>query len=799
MNEVKTIRYAKFFQRGMRKLLLILLIFSDILVQGQTKKVLFIGNSYTFTNNLPEIAATVASSMGDRIIYSSSAIGGYSLKEHSTNPTTINLIRQGGWDYVVLQEFSQNPSEPLAWVKVNVFPYAQYLDNEINKYNSNAETIFYMTWGRKNGDTDRCSRLPEVCTYIGMDNLTRERYMLMAQANHAIVSPVGAVWRYIRENYPSIELYDTDGSHPSVAGSYAAACCFYTAIFRKDPSLITYNYTLTPSDASRIRAATKQVVFNNLITWHIGEYDKYTITASSGTGGTINPTGNVTVSGGSDISFSISPNSGYQIADVNADNISVGTVASYIFKNVVRNHTLSAIFRRITHTINASAGTGGNINPEGKITVNHGTDRTFNITSDEGYQISDVKVDNVSIGSVSTYSFNNITSDHSISASFDLITFNIEANTGQGGTINPSGSLKVNYGSKQTYTIKADEGYQISDVKVDNVSIGSVSTYSFNNITSDHSISASFNPITLNIEANAGPGGVINPNGITTVYYGKDMSYTINPDKGYRIADVKVDNNSVGIVSTYIFKNVIVGHTITVEFLPITFSITGISGEGGSLSPSGTITVNYGTNQHYTITPDYGYKISEIILDGYSVGVPPVSFYINNITADHTFSVTFSLIKTYSITANTGKGGSISPSGTIKIFEKTDQTYIISPEPDFRIANVFADTISLGPVPEYTFKWVTDDHRISAIFSSDIEVELYPNPFKQELKINIKDPHDNNYVLYITDFNNKVLFTESGRASNTLTFFKPDIYPGLYLVSLYLKEKRVASIRLVKY
>lgn len=96
---------------------------------------------------------------------------------------------------------------------------------------------------------------------------------MMAENNNAIVSPVGAVWRYIRENYPSIELYQADESHPSVAGSYAAACCFYTTIFRKNPLLISNNYSLPASLAANIRQAVKTVVFDNLLNWHVGEYD----------------------------------------------------------------------------------------------------------------------------------------------------------------------------------------------------------------------------------------------------------------------------------------------------------------------------------------------------------------------------------------------------------------------------------------------------------------------------------------------------------------------------------------------
>ncbi|MCA6422685.1 MAG: T9SS type A sorting domain-containing protein [Flavobacterium sp.] len=253
--------------------------------QSQTKRVLFIGNSYTSVNNLPQTIANVAASVGDNVIFDSSTPGGYRFMDHSTNPTTLQKIGIGNWDYVVLQEQSQYPSFPDWQVEQDVYPYAQFLNNAIINANSCTETIFYMTWGRKNGDAQNCPNLPDVCTYLGMDNLLNARYRTMAQDNNAIVSPVGAVWRYIRQNFPSIELYQADGSHPSVAGTYAAACTFYTVIYRKDPTLITFNSTLSALDAQNIRAATKLLVYNNLMEWRVGAYDpiaQFSFTVSGG-------------------------------------------------------------------------------------------------------------------------------------------------------------------------------------------------------------------------------------------------------------------------------------------------------------------------------------------------------------------------------------------------------------------------------------------------------------------------------------------------------------------------------------
>ncbi|MBM6498301.1 T9SS type A sorting domain-containing protein [Flavobacterium macrobrachii] len=250
-----------------------LLLLSITQLQSQTKRVLFIGNSYTSVNNLPQTIASVASSVGDNLIFDSNTPGGYRFMDHATNPTTLQKIGIGNWDYVVLQEQSQYPSFPDWQVEQDVYPYAQSLNNAILNANQCTETIFYMTWGRKNGDAQNCPNLPEVCTYLGMDNLLNARYRTMAQDNNAILSPVGAVWRYIRQNFPTIELYQADESHPSVAGTYAAACAFYTVIYRKDPTLITFNSTLSASVAQNIKNATKLVVYNNLAEWHVGTYD----------------------------------------------------------------------------------------------------------------------------------------------------------------------------------------------------------------------------------------------------------------------------------------------------------------------------------------------------------------------------------------------------------------------------------------------------------------------------------------------------------------------------------------------
>jgi hypothetical protein len=253
-------------------MLVALLQFTHLLGQT-TKHVLFLGNSYTAANNLPQMISDAALSAGDTVVFDHNLPGGYTFQMHATNTATLSKIAQGGWDYVVLQEQSQRPSFPLAQVMSDVFPYAAQLNQQIKQHNPCSETMFFMTWGRKNGDAMNCAVWPPVCTYAGMDSLLHLRYMMLADSNESVVSPVGALWRYIRTAHPDMELYTPDESHPSFEGSYAAASAFYSVIFRKDPSGIAWNGSLDAKVAEDIRKAAKAVVFDSLAHWYIGQYN----------------------------------------------------------------------------------------------------------------------------------------------------------------------------------------------------------------------------------------------------------------------------------------------------------------------------------------------------------------------------------------------------------------------------------------------------------------------------------------------------------------------------------------------
>ncbi len=239
---------------------------------GKTRRAVFLGNSYTAVNNLPQLIATLAKSAGDTLLYAAHMPGGTTLQQHFTNPNSLSLIAAGNADYVVLQEQSQTPSFPDAQVNFSFYPYAKKLDSIADAQNGCSQTVFYRTWGRKNGDAQNCGFFPPLCTYEGMDSLLNLRYRNAADSAKALLSPVGNVWKRLRSTAPSINLYDADESHPSMEGSYAAACTFYSIFFSKSPLLITDNGGLPASTALTIRQAAKTVVFDSLAKWNVGRW-----------------------------------------------------------------------------------------------------------------------------------------------------------------------------------------------------------------------------------------------------------------------------------------------------------------------------------------------------------------------------------------------------------------------------------------------------------------------------------------------------------------------------------------------
>lgn len=231
------------------------------------KSVLFIGNSYIYTNNVPEILEFICLANNDTLYRDQNTPGGYTLEAHSTNGITTSLINSQPWDIVILQEQSQRPAFPQSQVETEVYPYATDLYNKIKAHNSCTEVMFMMTWGYKNGDASNCAFYPPICTYSGMQDGIRTSYLRMALDNNANVAPVGAAWKVVRDSFPNIDLYSPDESHPSLSGSYLEACVLYASIFHKSPVGNTYTAGLNATDAGVLQSIAAMVTLDSLEQW----------------------------------------------------------------------------------------------------------------------------------------------------------------------------------------------------------------------------------------------------------------------------------------------------------------------------------------------------------------------------------------------------------------------------------------------------------------------------------------------------------------------------------------------------
>ena len=233
---------------------------------GQTS-VLFIGNSYIYENDLPNTFRQVALSLGDEVTVASSAPGGYTLFQHSTYEPTLTAIGSQPWDFVVLQEQSQLGALPVEATNTELGAIQLMEDIEANF--ECTYPVFYMTWGRENGDDLNCDAFPFMCTYNGMQQGLRDNYVYLATMNDAYVSPVGVAWKQVRDTQPQIDLYAADGSHPSAAGTYLAACVFYCTLFQESCVDATFTSSLPSETAAILRGIASATVLDEIGTWNL--------------------------------------------------------------------------------------------------------------------------------------------------------------------------------------------------------------------------------------------------------------------------------------------------------------------------------------------------------------------------------------------------------------------------------------------------------------------------------------------------------------------------------------------------
>ncbi len=218
-------------------------------------RVLFIGNSYTFVNDLPKELSALAATPGaaPRITTQMIAPGGATLASHWNGAEAQAAIAKGGFSHVVMQGQSV---EPL--LQPTVFEdYA--LKFGAAAIAAGAAPAYFQTWARAPGDAVYAEKWSGGTPSAMQDGLSSE-YQKMASASKGVLVKVGEAWRVALRDHPSIALHQSDGSHPSAAGTLLAVYTFYTALTGRDvPRAAAVPLGVAPADASALRAVAESV------------------------------------------------------------------------------------------------------------------------------------------------------------------------------------------------------------------------------------------------------------------------------------------------------------------------------------------------------------------------------------------------------------------------------------------------------------------------------------------------------------------------------------------------------------
>lgn len=241
-------------------------------IKGQdTLRVLFLGNSYTSYNNLPQLVKDLSTSAGKNLITDVNMPGGITISGHLNDPTSIAKVSQGNWDYVVVQEQSQLPT--IDYYRYNdMYPSLTDLKMMVEQFSPCAKLITYMTWGRRYGgqqcDPNGVYCSPVFTGFNHMQDSLTSAYMQISDMLNIQCAPVGVAWQQVL-NDTNLVLHSADNSHPNMDGSYLAACAIYSSIWKAPSSGIAFNAGIAASRAAYYQSKSDQTVFNLSNDWNL--------------------------------------------------------------------------------------------------------------------------------------------------------------------------------------------------------------------------------------------------------------------------------------------------------------------------------------------------------------------------------------------------------------------------------------------------------------------------------------------------------------------------------------------------
>ena len=520
-------------------------------------------------------------------------------------------------------------------------------------------------------------------------------------------------------------------------------------------SVVSNKYTISSISANTTLAVTFEAIPPTTYTFSITASDNGTATYN----GTEvkGKTQSFTVNEGTSASVTFTPDAGYQIASVKLNDADVTSSIvnnEYTISNITGNTTLVVTFEAIPPTTYAfsvtSSGNGSayynNTTVRNKtevFTVNEGTSATVTFTPDAGYQIASVKLYDTDVTSSvvsNKYTISNITANTTLSVTFEAIppttyTFSITASGKGTATYNgtevkgKTQSFTVNEGTSATVTFAPDAGYRIASVKLNGTDVTSSvanGRYTISNIKSDNTLKVEFEaipPSTYMLNIVAVGNGSVSYNNTTirnqskefTVVEESNVTITISPDNGYRLASVIV--NDVDVTANvsnnhYTISNISEATNIEVKFEAITHIMDIIAKGNGTAIYSGTtirdnndsFTITEGSSASIRFTPDAGHKIKSVLLNDVNVTSDVINnvYTISNITRNNILEVEFEAIM-HTLTIKATGNGSVSyndisfsnQSKSFKLKEGVSTVISITPDSGYRIKSVTVNSTDM--------------------------------------------------------------------------------------------------------
>ncbi|GBC59362.1 hypothetical protein DENIS_0301 [Desulfonema ishimotonii] len=502
---------------------------------------------------------------------------------------------------------------------------------------------------------------------------------------------------------------------------------------------------------------------------------KFTISASVVGNAAIYPSGDYIVTCGTSVRYTIQHlycDTRETLEDVWVDGVSVrseltrteDSAVVYEFDPVKKDHTIEA---RFSDTCSASA-------RNGEILVDG---RTCTLVPNPCYEIGVVKIGDVTItdrvvieGGIGHFELEEGENSADIRVGFMRKSYPATAVAETGGIISPSGGSLLYCGTDYVYTIMPDNGYVLGDVLVNGDSVRSFLTtdpengaylYTFNCTGGEYRIEAGFSPKAYRFDVTASEGGNVDPSDSVSAAFGSSRTVTIEPADCYRIDDVLLDGNSVrdmltftGDVARFTLNQISADHTLEIFFALESYTVTVSAGQGGIITSDLSLTAVCGADRTFEVTPQSGWRIADVRVDGQSVMSDPVAdgesfqFSLYQIHADHLIEAEFALVpssepENHSPEISGTPSDSVTVGVAYKIFtpEASDPdgdsfSFSIVNKPDWAEFDPETGTLSGTPSSEDVGKpakdiviTVTDSQGLSAALPAfELIVKDAPNP-----------------------------------------------------------------------